>query len=135
MAAEDKLSHTHPDGKKMEKWTLREDFSLLLNKNPNILHRQKEQFSDGVGSEWIEYIKEQANRKYSEDYFNRMQEKYVYQTPETKEALLYREIFNKFFKGCEKTVFYTDNTTACSSESAMRWDKSFVKDPSAQSLK
>ena len=88
-----------------------------------------------MGFEWIDYIKDQANRKYSEDYFNRMQEKYVYQTPETKEALLYREIFNKFFKECEKTVFYTDNTTACSSESAMKWDQSFVKDPSAQSLK
>ena len=55
-----------------------------------------------VGSAWIEYIKDQANRKYSDDYLIRMQQKYVYQTPETKEALLYREIFNKFFKGCEK---------------------------------
>lgn len=135
LAAEDKLSHTHPKGKKMEKWVLRTDFSELLKSNPNILHRQKEQFSDGVGSAWIEYIKGQADKKYSENYFEKMQKKYKYQTPETKEALLYREIFNKFFKDCEKTVFYTDNTTACSSESAMKWDKTFVKDPSAQSLK
>ncbi|MAT63256.1 MAG: asparagine synthase B [Dehalococcoidia bacterium] len=135
LAAKDKLSHTHPEGKKMEKWVLREDFSLLLNNNQSILHRQKEQFSDGVGSEWITHIKEKVEQKYSNDYFKRMQAKYVYQTPQTKEALLYREIFNKFFSNCEKTVFYTDNTTACSSESAMKWDKSFVKDPSAQSLK
>ena len=38
LAAKDKLSHTHPEGKKMEKWVLREDFSLLLNNNQSILH-------------------------------------------------------------------------------------------------
>ena len=63
-----------------------------------------------------------------------MKKTYVYQTPQTKEALLYREIFEKYFSKCEKTVFYTNETAACSSEVAVKWDN-FEKDPSAQSMK
>ncbi len=134
MSAIDKLSETHPDAANMEKWTLREDFMFMLKDLPQVVARQKEQFSDGVGNEWIKFLKEKANKKYTDEYFKKMQSVYQYQTPQTKEALLYREIFTKFFKDCEKTVFYTDETAACSSEIAIKWH-SFEKDPSAASLK
>ena len=134
MSPIDKLSETHPDAANMEKWTLREDFMFMLKELPQVVARQKEQFSDGVGNEWINYLKENANKKYTDEYFEKMKNIYTYQPPQTKEALLYREIFNKFFKGCEKTVFYTNETAACSSEVAIKWHK-FEKDPSANSLK
>ena len=41
---------------KMEKWILRKAFENELPKN--ILWRQKEQFSDGVGYGWIDFLKE-----------------------------------------------------------------------------
>ena len=93
-----------------------------------------EVWNDGVGNEWIEYLKHQSSKKYTDEYFEKMKSAYTYQPPQTKEALLYREIFNKFFKGCEKTVFYINETAACSSEVAMKWH-AFEKDPSANSLK
>lgn len=134
MSPIDKLSETHPNAANMEKWTLREDFMFMLKDIPQVIARQKEQFSDGVGSKWIDYLKTSANKKYTDVYFEKMKKVYTYQTPQTKEALLYREIFTKFFKGCDKTVFYTNETAACSSENAMKWYK-FEKDPSANSLK
>ena len=134
MSPIDKLSDTHPETPNMEKWTLREDFMFMLNNLPQVISRQKEQFSDGVGNQWISFLKEQASKKYTDDYFEKMQQVYTYQTPKTKEALLYREIFTKFFKNCEETVFYTDETAACSSEVAIKWH-AFEKDPSANSMK
>ena len=125
---------THPDAANMEKWTLRQDFMFMLKDLPHVIARQKEQFSDGVGNEWIESLKNHAEKKYTDSYFEKMKKTYVYQTPQTKEALLYREIFEKYFRKCEKTVFYTNETAACSSEVAVKWDN-FEKDPSAQSMK
>ncbi|MAJ81518.1 MAG: asparagine synthase B [Legionellales bacterium] len=135
MDPRDKLSQTHPDGPQMEKWTLRNDFMFMLKDLPQIIARQKEQFSDGVGNKWINYLKEKSNKKYTDEYFKKMQEKYIFQPPQTKEALLYREIFQKFFNNCDETVFYTDETVACSSEVAIKWSDQFKKDPSAESLK
>lgn len=135
MSAKDKLSQTHPEGPQMEKWALRNDFMFMLKPLPQIIARQKEQFSDGVGNEWINYLKTVANKKYTDKYFQLKQQEYKIQPPQTKEALLYREIFNKFFKQCDNTVFYTDETVACSSENAIKWDNEFCKDPSALSLK
>jgi len=134
MSPIDKLSETHPDAANMEKWTLREDFMFMMKDLPQVIARQKEQFSDGVGNKWIDFLKQQASKKYTDEYFKKKKELYTYQTPQTKEALLYREIFNKFFKNCEETVFYTDETAACSSENAIKW-YDFHKDPSAALLK
>tara|TARA_B100000902_G_scaffold397015_1_gene459542 strand:- start:3944 stop:5554 length:1611 start_codon:yes stop_codon:yes gene_type:complete len=135
MSATDKLSQTHPDGPQMEKWTLRNDFMFMLKDLPQVISRQKEQFSDGVGNQWINYLKSMSEKKYTDAYFQTKQAQYTFQPPQTKEALLYREIFNKFFINCEQTVFYTDETVACSSEIAMKWHDGFKKDPSAESLK
>lgn len=127
----DKLSHTHPEGKKKTKWYLR---SLLRYDNEipkKILNREKEQFSDGVGNKWIHALKQHAEETVK--CFDKAKELYPYQTPQTKEAFLYREIFTELFgKDVDRTVFYTDETCACSSESALKWNDSFVRDPSAK---
>ena len=129
---EEKLSHKHPSGRKMEKWMLRETFEYLPD---YIKNREKVQFSDGVGNKWIEALKEHAKYAVTNQHFEQRKEQFPFQTPQTKEAYLYRKIFTELFgKNTEKTVFYTDNTTACSSENAFKWHKDFLPDPSAKLL-
>jgi asparagine synthase (glutamine-hydrolysing) len=97
------------------------------------LYRKKEQFSDGVGDKWIESLKEHADKVvYS---FERADKLFPYQTPQTKEAFLYRSIFEELFGSvAEQTVLYNNDSCACSSERGIQWNKSFSKDPSAKGL-
>ena len=52
-------------GDKAEKYVLREAFKGLIP--DEVLWRQKEQFSDGVGYNWIDSLKENAEGKVSDD--------------------------------------------------------------------
>lgn len=130
----EKLSHLHPTGHKMEKWMLRDTFSELPD---YIKDREKVQFSDGVGDKWIEALKQAASVKVTDEMMEKAAEIYPFQTPQTKEAFMYREIFANWFadhKEADKTVFYNDNSTACSSENAFKWNEAFKADPSAKLL-
>ncbi len=113
-------------GDKIEKHILREAFKDMLH--PDIYTRQKAQFSDAVGSKWIDSLKEYAE---TQILTNR---EYEYQPPMTKEAEMYRDIFHTCFNlnksSCCK---YHHDTIACSSASAHTWGK-FENDPSAKSL-
>ena len=62
-----------------------------------ILWRQKEQFSDGVGYSWIDELKKYAESEVSDSKLERAQKEFPYNTPETKEAYLIREIWESFF--------------------------------------
>jgi len=62
-----------------------------------VLWRQKEQFGDGVGYNWIDGLVAYANQTISDDEMIDLQALYPYNTPETKEALLYRRMFEKHF--------------------------------------
>ena len=98
-----------------------------------LLKRKKEQFSDGVGSEWIDSLKEHAEKTVHN--FDKAETLYPFQTPKTKEAFLYREIFTELFgKEGEKTVYYSDDTCACSTERGLLWSDTFKKDPSAKDM-
>ena len=126
-----KLSETHPDGKKQTKWYLRDEFKTYLREN--LRTREKEQFSDGVGDQWIEGLKTHAEQAVHN--FNHAETMYPHQTPKTKEAMLYRDIFTKLFgKDQDKSVFYTDETVACSSERGARWNVALRRDPSGKNL-
>lgn len=128
----EKLSHEHPSGKKMEKWTLRETFNYLPD---YIKDREKVQFSDGVGDKWIQALQEHAGCSVTDAQMEKRKETFDFQTPQTKEAYLYRKIFTELFgQKTEKTVFYNNNTTACSSENAFKWNDDFKPDPSAKLL-
>lgn len=85
-----------------EKWLLRESFIGYL---PNeVLFRSKEAFSDGVSGKeksWFEIIQESANKKYSDSEFIEYQSKYQHCPPPSKEALLYRKIFEEKFNNCK----------------------------------
>ena len=111
----------------MEKQVLREAFQDVLH--PDIYNRTKAQFSDAVGSKWIDGLKYYAEKRYKN-----LNHEYTYQPPQTKEALLYRDIFHGCFPIGEKTCKYHHNTVACSSSTAHGWNANFESDPSARSI-
>ncbi|XP_055844175.1 uncharacterized protein LOC129910711 [Episyrphus balteatus] len=71
-----------------------------------VLWRQKEQFSDGVGYNWIDTIRGHASSQINDDEFAKAAELFPINTPTTKEAFYYREIFEELFPGDDaaKTV-------------------------------
>jgi len=84
---------------KIEKYILRKAFDD--KENPyipdKILWRQKEQFGDGVGYNWIDGIISHTNNAVSDAEFETRFEKFPHNTPDTKEAFYYRSIFEKHF--------------------------------------
>ena len=118
---------------KMEKWILRKAFENELPKN--ILWRQKEQFSDGVGYGWIDFLKEYVESNISDKEFNMRNKKFPINTPKTKEEYYYRNIFEEFYKSeyAIKPV-PSSKSVACSTEEALLWDKDFqnLNDPSGR---
>jgi len=71
-----------------------------------ILWRQKEQFSDGVGYNWVDSLKEKCETIISDEEFSKATELYPHNTPKTKEQFHYRNIFDTLFPKCEKSVQY-----------------------------
>ncbi|KAI9598525.1 asparagine synthase [Syncephalis fuscata] len=65
----------------------------------HILWRQKEQFSDGVGYSWIDSLRDQAAALVSDEAFGQSAARWPEDTPKTKEAYWYRDIFEKQFPG------------------------------------
>jgi asparagine synthase (glutamine-hydrolysing) len=94
--AEEKMPKTY-DGK--EKYILRKAFDTPDNPYlPNeVLWRQKEQFSDGVGYNWIDELIEYCSSKVTDFQLDNAQQEFQYNTPNTKEAYFYRTIFNTYY--------------------------------------
>jgi len=121
---------------RIEKAVLREAFEGAL---PDaILWRQKEQFSDGVGYGWIDGLKAHAEQAISDREFAAAAARYPFNTPATKEAYLYRRIFEQHFPGeaCAATV-PGGKSIACSSAAALAWDPAFANaaDPSGRAVR
>jgi asparagine synthase (glutamine-hydrolysing) len=94
---------------KVEKHILRAAFDCEASNGKNylpneILWRQKEQFSDGVGYNWIDGVKDFCNSNISDEEFANVEDKYKTDAPRTKEALYYRKIFDVLFPKREKIV-------------------------------
>jgi asparagine synthase (glutamine-hydrolysing) len=130
----------------MEKYILREAFSKPSTERTylpdNILWRQKEQFSDGVGYGWIDALKKHAAVLYPDDKFQEQSALYKnYNMPLSPEALWYRNIFTNLFgniKGSEKTLPENlQKTVACSTPRAVEWMimSGNVEDPSGRTVK
>ncbi|MDI9240468.1 asparagine synthase B [Lysobacter sp. LF1] len=136
MDATYKMAGTGADGKRrIEKAILREAFEGYLP--DSILWRQKEQFSDGVGYGWIDGLKAHAQAQISDRVFAAASSRFPVNPPQTKEAYLYRHIFEQFFPGaaCAETV-PGGKSIACSSPAAIAWDEAFAKmaDPSGRAV-
>jgi len=120
---------------KIEKHILREAFEGYLPEE--VLWRQKEQFSDGVGYSWIDSIKEFADETISDHDFGNARREFPINTPDTKEGLLYRRLFAAKFptESAAKTV-PSGKSIACSTKEALLWDESFIgnADPSGRAV-
>jgi asparagine synthase (glutamine-hydrolysing) len=120
----------------IEKRILREAFPGALPKE--ILWRQKEQFSDGVGYSWIDSLKACAEQRVTDRDMADAPERFPVSTPLTKESYLYRSIFEELFPhpSAAATVPYFASV-ACSSPAALAWDPSFAAnaDPSGRAVK
>ena len=120
---------------RMEKWVLRKSFESYLPKS--VAWRQKEQFSDGVGYDWIDKLKELVEIKVTAKMFDNAKFTFPFQTPMSKEEYYYRSIFESHFpsKTAAKTVPSVPSI-ACSTPIALEWDKSFknMSDPSGRSV-
>lgn len=116
--------------KRVEKWVLRKAFDLPGSSAylpSNVLWRQKEQFSDGVGYSWIDSLKDHAAQMVTDQQLSTAEHRFPVKTPRTKEAYLFRDMFAKHFgenTSAAETVGWQDSI-ACSSEVALRWDASF----------
>lgn len=136
---QEKMIHVGKDvkEKRIEKYIIRKAFDTPDDPYlPNeILWRQKEQFSDGVGYGWIDSLKEVSENEISDQMLASAAHRYPHNTPTTKEGLRYRMIFEEFFPGesSEKTV-PGGKSIACSTERAMSWCASFADraDPSGR---
>ncbi len=94
----------------------------------NILWREKAAFSDAVGHSMVDILKEYAEEKYTDRAFAERSGRYTYCRPFTKESLLYRELFEKYYPGQAGMIvdFWMPNKA---------WPGCDVDDPSARVLK
>ena len=93
---EEKMPSTY-DG--IEKYILRKAFDTPEQPYlpDEVLWRQKEQFSDGVGYNWIDTLIDYCSSQVTDEQFEKAAELFPYNTPVTKEAFFYRSIFHKHF--------------------------------------
>jgi len=93
----------------------------------NILMREKAAFSDAVGHSLVDYLKEYAESVYTDSLFETEKKKYSFATPFTKESLLYRDLFEKYYPNQAEMIadFWMPNKN---------WEGCNVNDPSARVL-
>jgi asparagine synthase (glutamine-hydrolysing) len=121
---------------KIEKHILRKAFTGYLP--PEILWRQKEQFSDGVGYSWIDSLKQLTASQITDGMMNDAGSRFPVQTPSSKEEYYYRQIFDGHFGNPEAAATVpVGPTIACSTPTAFRWSKQFAEmgDPSGRAVK
>ncbi|KAJ9661858.1 asparagine synthetase [Coniosporium apollinis] len=114
---------------RIEKYILRKAFDTTDEPETepylpeNILWRQKEQFSDGVGYGWIDALKDNAELNVSDEDMKNPKPEWGDDIPDTKEAYWYRCMFDEHFPPyCASTV--------------MRWTPTWSKqtDPSGRAI-
>ena len=109
------------------KYLLRHAFEGTGLLPDEILWREKAAFSDAVGHSMVDDLKAYAETKYTDAEFEEKRKQYVHAQPFTKESLLYREIFEKYYPGQADMVvdFWMPNK---------EWEGCNVTDPSARVL-
>lgn len=124
-----------PFGGRIEKWILRKAFEDYLP--ADVAWRQKEQFSDGVGYNWIDSLKKLVADIVSDTEMENARFRFPINTPQSKEEYYYRTIFSTHFPSdaaasCVPSV----PSVACSTPEALAWDASFrnMIDPSGRAV-
>ena len=111
----------------MGKYLLRKAFAADGILPEHILWREKAAFSDAVGHSMVDDLKEYAEGLYTDGEFEKKRTRYAHGMPFTKESLLYREIFEKYYPGQAEMItdFWMPNR---------EWQGCAVTDPSARAL-
>ena len=136
----DVAMHTNPaakmcPGKTMEKRIVREAFSDMLPEE--IVWRQKEQFSDGVGYSWIDTLKKMTEELVTDEQMAHAAERFPINTPMCKEEYYYRSIFEEHFpsESAARSVPH-EASVACSTAIALEWDEAWknMNEPSGRAV-
>ena len=103
-----------------------------------ILWRQKEQFSDGVGYGWIDALKDHAEAQVSDRELLEAEQRFPLNPPITKEQYLYRRLFERHFPSpAAAATVPAGPSIACSTPEALAWDEGFatMADPSGRAMR
>ena len=121
---------------RIEKWVVRKAFEDYLPES--VAWRQKEQFSDGVGYNWIDSLKAVTEKAVTDKQMENAAFRFPVNPPKSKEEYYYRSIFSEHFPSetaarCVPSV----PSIACSTAEALEWDESFKNnaDPSGRAMK
>lgn len=123
-------------GKTIEKKILREAFEDMLP--ADVAWRQKEQFSDGVGYGWIDSLRDRADKIVSDEQMANASKRFPINPPQNKEEYYYRTIFAKHFPSDNAALTVPSvPSIACSTETALKWDKAFTNqnEPSGRAIR
>lgn len=122
-------------GKTIEKKIIREAFQDMLPES--VAWRQKEQFSDGVGYNWIDTLKAITDQAVSDEQMNQAAQRFPINTPRNKEEYYYRSIFEEYFpsESAARSVPSVPSV-ACSTAEALAWDEAFkgMNEPSGRAV-
>tara|TARA_Y200000002_G_scaffold187467_1_gene154772 strand:- start:3721 stop:5391 length:1671 start_codon:yes stop_codon:yes gene_type:complete len=122
-------------GERIEKWILRKAFEDYLP--DSIVWRQKEQFSDGVGYNWIDTLKKVVEDQISDKNMKEASSRFPFQTPATKEEYYYRSLFSEHFPSeTAASCVPQEPSVACSTKIALEWDEAFksLNEPSGRAI-
>ncbi|MDZ7790706.1 MAG: asparagine synthase B [Xanthomonadales bacterium] len=125
-----------PGPDRPEKAILREAGEGLLP--DEILWRQKEQFSDGVGYGWIDALKAHADAQVSDRELSEAARRFPINPPASKEACLYRRLFERHFPSpAAAATVPSGPSVACSTPEALAWDATLeqMADPSGRAMR
>lgn len=122
-------------GKVIEKKVVREAFADMLPES--VAWRQKEQFSDGVGYNWIDTLRAITAAAVSDEQMQHVAERFPINPPQNKEEYYYRTIFEEHFpsESAARSVPSVPSV-ACSTAEALAWDASFQgkNEPSGRAI-
>ena len=123
------------NGERMEKWVVRKAFEDMLPES--VVWRQKEQFSDGVGYNWIDTLKEVVEEAVTDEQLMNARFRFPIQTPQNKEEFYYRSTFESHFPSDAAALCVPQEASvACSTKIALDWDEAFknMNDPSGRAV-
>jgi asparagine synthase (glutamine-hydrolysing) len=120
---------------RMEKWVVRKAFEDYLPES--VAWRQKEQFSDGVGYNWIDTLKAVVAEEVTDEQMANAHFRFPLQTPSNKEEYYYRSIFESHYPSDAAALSVPQEpSVACSTKIALEWDEAFrnMNDPSGRAV-
>lgn len=123
-------------GSVMEKRILREAFADMLPES--VAWRQKEQFSDGVGYNWIDTLKAVTEQAVTDEQMAHAAERFPVNTPLNKEEYYYRTIFEEHFPSRSAALSVPhEASVACSTAIALEWNKAWKgqNEPSGRAVR